>query len=104
LLAILGIIIGVLSISSMGILGNGIVLSVSDSFTSVGDSIVVSPHSGGGGFGGSMASTSARLSEQQILELSRAVSPNKVIPIYVGGDSVTYGNEDGFASILWNGH
>ena len=45
LLAILGIIIGVLSISSMGILGNGIVLSVSDSFTSVGDSIVVSPHS-----------------------------------------------------------
>lgn len=99
LLAILGIIIGVLSISSMGILGNGIVLSVSDSFTSVGDSIVVSPHSGGGGFGGSMASTSARLSENQILELSRAVSPNKVIPFYMGGDSVTYGNEDGFASI-----
>ncbi len=99
LLAILGIIIGVLSISSMGILGNGIVLSVSDSFTSVGDSIVVSPHSGGGGFGGAMVSTSARLSEQQILELSRAVSPNKVIPFYTGGDSVTYGNEDGFASI-----
>ncbi|WP_440950873.1 ABC transporter permease [Methanosphaerula subterraneus] len=99
LLAILGIIIGVLSISSMGILGNGIVLSVSDSFTSVGDSIVVSPHSGGGGFGGVTVGTSARLSEQQILELSRAVSPNKVIPFYMGGDSVTYGNEDGFASI-----
>jgi putative ABC transport system permease protein len=100
LLAILGIIIGVLSISSMGILGNGIVLSVSDSFTSVGDSIVVSPNSGAGGFSVSgTTGTSDRLSEQQILELSRAVSPNKVIPIYTGGDKITYGNEKGIASI-----
>ncbi|ACL16586.1 ABC transporter permease [Methanosphaerula palustris] len=98
LLAILGIIIGVLSISSMGILGNGIVLSVSDSFTSVGDSIVVSPHSGTGGLSGTTV-TNDRLSEQQILELSRAVSPNKVIPIYTGGDRITYGNEKGVASI-----
>lgn len=98
LLAIIGIIIGVLSISSMGILGNGIVLSVSDSFTSVGDSIVVSPHAGGG-FAGPAVATNNRLSEQQIIELTRAVSPNTVIPIYTGGDSVTYGNEEGVASI-----
>ena len=99
LLAIIGIIIGVLSISSMGILGNGIVLSVSESFTAVGDSIVVSPHAGMGFSGPSAAVTNDRLSEQQIIELSRAVSPNKVIPIYTGADRVTYGNQKGVASI-----
>lgn len=99
LLAIIGIIIGVLSISSMGILGNGIVLSVSESFTAVGDSIVVSPHAGMGFNGPSAAVTNDRLSEQQIIELSRAVSPNKVIPIYTGADRVTYGNQKGVASI-----
>ena len=99
LLAIIGIIIGVLSISSMGILGNGIVLSVSESFTAVGDSIVVSPHAGMGFNGPSAAVTNDRLSEQQIIELSRAVSPNRVIPIYTGADRITYGNELGVASI-----
>jgi putative ABC transport system permease protein len=38
LLAAIGIIIGVVAISSMGILGNSLVLSVSDSLTDVGDS------------------------------------------------------------------
>ena len=52
LLAVVGIIIGVTAISSMGMLGNSLVLSISDSLTSVGDTIVVTPHvsSGAGSF------------------------------------------------------
>ena len=51
-LAMLGIIIGVVAIASMGILGNTIVQEVSSSLSSVGDSVIVTPYAcGGGGFG-----------------------------------------------------
>ena len=50
-LAMLGIVIGVVAIASMGILGNSLVATVSESLSSVGDSVIVSPYSGGGGFG-----------------------------------------------------
>jgi len=49
LLAVIGIVIGVVAISSMGILGNSLVLSISESLTTVGDTIVVTLHTGGGG-------------------------------------------------------
>lgn len=42
-LAAIGIIIGVIAISSMGILGNSLKLSVTDSFSDIGDKIIVSP-------------------------------------------------------------
>ena len=48
-LAMLGIVIGVVAIASMGILGNSLVATVSESLSSVGDSVTVSPYSGGGG-------------------------------------------------------
>ncbi len=48
-LAMLGIVIGVVAIASMGILGNSMVATVSESLSSVGDSVIVSPYSGGGG-------------------------------------------------------
>ena len=53
-LAMLGIVIGVVAIASMGILGNSLVLAVSDSLKTVGDSVIVTPHVGStmGGFGG----------------------------------------------------
>ena len=53
-LAMLGIVIGVVAIASMGILGNSMILSVSDSLKTVGDSVIVTPHAGGNtrGFGG----------------------------------------------------
>ena len=53
-LAMLGIVIGVVAIASMGILGNSLVLTVSDSLKTVGDSVIVTPHVGGTmrGFGG----------------------------------------------------
>ena len=46
-LAMLGIVIGVVAIASMGILGNSLVLTVSDSLKTVGDSVIVTPHVGG---------------------------------------------------------
>ena len=46
-LAMLGIVIGVVAIASMGILGNSLVASVADSLSSVGDSVIVTPYSGG---------------------------------------------------------
>ena len=53
-LAMLGIVIGVVAISTMGILGNSMVLSVSDSLRTVGDSVIVTPHAAAEamGFGG----------------------------------------------------
>ena len=48
-LAMLGIIIGVVAIASMGILGNSMVQVVSASLSSVGDCVIVTPYSGGGG-------------------------------------------------------
>ena len=50
-LAMLGIIIGVVAIASMGILGNSVVQVVSASLSSVGDSVIVTPYAGGGGMG-----------------------------------------------------
>ena len=47
-LAMLGIVIGVIAIASMGILGNSLVATVSDSLKSVGDSVIVTPYAGEG--------------------------------------------------------
>ena len=53
MLAVTGIVIGVLAIASLGILGNGLTLSVTDQLSTVGDSLTVIPHTGTGGqFGG----------------------------------------------------
>src|SRR5512145_259526 len=78
-LAMLGIVIGVVAISSMGILGNSMVLSVSDSLRTVGDSVIVTPHAGGsgGGFGGgSGGSTALSISEQDYQQIKRVSAPN----------------------------
>ncbi|PKL59602.1 MAG: ABC transporter permease, partial [Methanomicrobiales archaeon HGW-Methanomicrobiales-4] len=57
LLAAIGIIIGVMAISSMGILGNAFSLSITNSLSSVGDSIVVTPHVGYQGGMGSISTS-----------------------------------------------
>ena len=41
LLAVIGIVIGVIAIASMGILGNSLVLSVSQSLSDVGDTSII---------------------------------------------------------------
>ena len=94
-LAMLGIVIGVVAIASMGILGNSLVLSVSDSLHTVGDSVIVSPYSGGGGGfgqgGGGGGSTSLKITDQQFQQIKRAVAPNIAIPVLQTADTMKLG-------------
>jgi len=100
-LAMLGIVIGVVAIASMGILGNSLVATVSDSLSSVGDSVIVTPYTGGGGMGmgGGSGGSSANLkiTDQQFQQIKRAVAPGVAIPVLstsermkvgVGGDDI----------------
>ncbi|WP_292368622.1 ABC transporter permease [Methanoregula sp. UBA64] len=81
-LAMLGIIIGVVAIASMGILGNTIVQEVSSSLSSVGDSVIVTPYAGGGGgFGGGGSSNNMYLTNQNFQQIKRSVAPNTAIPV-----------------------
>jgi putative ABC transport system permease protein len=93
-LAMLGIVIGVVAISTMGILGNSMVLAVSDSLRSVGDSVIVTPHVGGsgnvfGGGGGSAANL--KITEQQFQQIKRTSAPNIAIPILQTSDRMKFG-------------
>lgn len=97
LLAVLGIVIGVASIASMGVLGNSLVLSVSDSISTVGDTIVVSPHAGGGGFGAGVSNQ--KISERDLESITRAAAPNPAIPVFSGGDRMKIGSEDAAGAI-----
>jgi len=93
-LAMLGIVIGVVAIASMGILGNTLVLSVSDSLHTVGDSVIVSPYTGGGsgfGQGGGVGSTSLKITDQQYQQIKRAVAPNIAIPVLQTSDIMKLG-------------
>jgi putative ABC transport system permease protein len=102
-LAVIGIVIGVVAISSMGVLGNSLVLSISETLTSVGDTIVVSPHAGagpmGGAGGGGGTTTSLRITPLQVNEIARVVAPNQVIPVHTGADRVIVGNENRAATL-----
>ncbi|MBN1167724.1 MAG: ABC transporter permease [Methanospirillaceae archaeon] len=97
LLAAIGIIIGVVAITSMGILGNGLTLSVSESLSDVGDSIVVSPHVGYYGMGSSPGNS--RISERELEQIRRAAGNADVIPVYSGGERIKVGRETGAAVI-----
>ncbi len=93
-LAMLGIIIGVVAIASMGILGNSLVLTVSDSLKTVGDSVIVTPHVGGNtrGFGsGGGGASSLTLSEQDFLQIKRVSAPNLAIPVLQTSDRMQLG-------------
>lgn len=97
LLAAIGIIIGVVAISSMGILGNSLVLSVSDSLTDVGDSVVVTPHVSFQGM--TSTGTDKRITDRQLEQIRRASGNNEVVPVYAGGDRIRIGREILAASI-----
>jgi putative ABC transport system permease protein len=91
-LAMLGIVIGVVAISTMGILGNSMVLSVSDSLRTVGDSVIITPHAGGSmrGFGGG-GSSALTISEQDFQQIKRVSAPNVAIPVLQTSDRMKLG-------------
>jgi putative ABC transport system permease protein len=99
LLAVIGIVIGVVAIASMGILGNSLVLSVSESLSDVGDTVVVYPHTGGGNGPPGTAQVDDMITDRQVQQITRAVAPNDVIPLYIGADRIEVGGEKGVATI-----
>ena len=93
-LAMLGIVIGVVAIASMGILGNSLVLTVSDSLKTVGDSVIVTPHVGGtmrGPPGGTGGPSSLSITEQNFQQIKRASAPNVAIPVLQTSDRMKLG-------------
>jgi putative ABC transport system permease protein len=104
-LAMLGIIIGVVAIASMGILGNSMVQVVSASLSSVGDSVIVMPYVGGGtgfgGGGGGGSSANLMLTDQNYQQIKRVVAPNVAIPVHSTSEhmKVGVGSDDIVATI-----
>jgi putative ABC transport system permease protein len=105
-LAMLGIVIGVVAIAAMGILGSSMVLAVSDTLSSVGDSVIVTPYSGGGSSpmepsSGGSAMTSMKLTEQDFQQIKRIAAPNVAIPVLQTAEHmrVGVGSEDIVATI-----
>jgi len=104
-LAMLGIIIGVVAIASMGILGNSMTQSISASLSSVGDSVIVTPYAGSGGMGpgggGGGSSSDMYLTDLNYQKIKRAVAPNVAIPVMSTSAhmKVGVGSDDIVASI-----
>lgn len=99
ILAMLGIVIGVVAISTMGILGNCIVLSVSSSLSSVGDSVIITPHVSSNGFGHgggprSQSSGELRIPDQAYQDIKRLTQPNTVIALMSGSDRMRIGSKN----------
>ncbi|MFA7562463.1 MAG: ABC transporter permease [Methanoculleus sp.] len=89
-LAVIGIVIGVIAIASLGIMGNSIGLMFDDMVSDVGDTIIVSPATGTGG---------GKLTERQVSDIARAVGSNDVIPFSSTGDKIAVGDKESVAMI-----
>ena len=103
-LAMLGIVIGVVAIASMGILGNSLVASVADSLSSVGDSVIVTPYSGGGGhgFGSSGTAVNLKITDQNFQQIKRVAAPNVAIPVYQTSEHMKIGvGSDDIVAIIY---
>lgn len=87
-LAAVGIIIGVIAISSMGILGNSLKLSVSDSLGDVGNELLVYP-----GFG------EETITEKQVEKMQKVAGIENLIPIYSSASKAEYKNEETYANV-----
>ena len=96
LLAALGIIIGVVAITAMGILGANIQLAVSSNLSSSANSIIITPDTGSrGGFGPpSGGTTSLLISDNQVREIEQVAGYNVVVPIHSGSDLIQVGTKD----------
>ena len=97
-LAMLGIVIGVLAIVSMGILGNAMVSMVSDTISSVGDSVIVYPYMGSGmnnGLG------TLKITDQQFQQIKRVVAPGVAVPVLSTSErmKVGVGSDDIIATV-----
>jgi putative ABC transport system permease protein len=102
LLSIIGIIIGVFAIASLGIMGNAINLLVANVLTDVGDTLVISPHiaTTTGIAGDPRMIVEATISPEQVNEIERVAGDNDVIPVLQGSAEIEFGDESGNARII----
>ncbi|MDV2481021.1 ABC transporter permease [Methanoculleus sp. Wushi-C6] len=89
-LAVIGIVIGVIAIASLGIMGNSIGLMFGDMVSDVGDTIIVSPAMGTGG---------GKLTERQVADITRAIGSNVAIPFSSTADRIAVGDKESAAMI-----
>lgn len=87
-LAAIGIIIGVMAIASMGILGNTLKLSVSESFSDVGDKLVVYPAMG-----------EDSVTQDQVNRMERIANIEHIIPYRSSGEAVEYRDETSYGTV-----
>jgi putative ABC transport system permease protein len=88
ILAAIGIIIGVVAISSMGILGNSLKVSVSNSFEDFRNEIIVFPAVG-----------ETAISENQVKQLDKVGGIESIIPIHLYSTKVDFKNKSTFGTV-----
>ena len=109
-LAALGIVIGVVAISSMGMMGANMTLSVTEELSSMGNVLVVHADSGGGGGvvfrsgsgggGGTSGTDDSSISDSEFGQIEKAADRyGTVYFLYSGNDRITIGSDTGRASI-----
>jgi len=102
-LSIIGIIIGVVAIASLGIMGNSINLLVANVITDVGDTVVITPHTAfvGTFAGDPRTAMDAAIPSREVAEIRRAANPHRTIPVLQGADEVEFGRgRSGYARII----
>jgi putative ABC transport system permease protein len=103
MLSIIGIVIGVVAIASLGIMASSINLLVANIITDVGDTVVITPHTAiGGTFAGDpRTAVDAAIPAREVEEIRRAANPHRTIPVLQGADEVEFGrDESGYAQII----
>jgi len=90
LLAVIGIVIGVLAITSMGILGASLQASVTDQFSDSVNILTVSSDSRGG---------YDKITDRQLKEITTAAGQSNVFALNTEYDRITVGSEMGFVGI-----
>lgn len=112
LLAALGIVIGVVAISSMGMMGANMTLSVTEELSAMANVLVVKANAGGGGGGmmgaggggasggSSSSSDDDYISKDQLDDIERAVGQyGLVYPMYQDSETIEVGDQEGRATI-----
>jgi putative ABC transport system permease protein len=113
-LAALGIVIGVVAISSMGMMGANMTMSVTEQLSAMANVLVVKADTGGGGGGfpggpgesssssskKTVASTKDYLTKTELSDIERAAGKyGTVYPIYQDTDKIAVGDSEGRATI-----
>lgn len=84
-LAVVGVVIGVLAIASLGIMGTSIGLMLDDMISDVGDTVIVSP---------AMGVSGGKLTERQVSDITRAVGSNAVVPYSYTFEKISVGDKE----------